>query len=81
MRHVKALRVAILIVAILAAWAVGRVQGQQALAEDQYLVIIDAPGGKTNLRCVKGCNWKENWFECSAARCGYGFNQDGFARR
>ena len=79
--RIQTLRMVLIVAAMLGAWAVGRAQGQQAVAEDQYLVIIDAPGGRTNLRCLKGCNWKENWFECGGARCGYGFNQDGFARR
>ncbi len=76
----KILRTVVVLAVVLAAWSVGLVQGQ-ALDQDRYLITIDAPGGTTTLACAKGCNWKTGEFSCGAARCGYTFNQDGFARR
>jgi hypothetical protein len=76
----KILRTAVAIAVVLTAWTVGRLQGQ-ALDADRYLITIDAPSGTTTLACQKGCNWKTGEFSCGAARCGYTFNQDGFARR
>jgi hypothetical protein len=85
----KILKTLIGIAVILAAWTVGHAQGQAAATNqylipvetDQYLILIDAPGGKTTLTCSKGCNWKTGWFSCGADRCAYGFNQDGSASR
>ncbi len=73
-------RTVVAIAVVFMAWTVGRVRGQ-ARDEDRYLITIDAPGGTTTLVCEKGCNWTTGEFSCGSARCGYRFNQDGFARR
>jgi len=68
------------IAVILTAWTVGHAQGQ-AVETDRYLIVVDAPGGKTTLTCLKGCSWKTGEFACGADRCRYGFNQEGSATR
>ena len=37
----------------LGAWSIGRAQSQAA----DFEILIDAPAGRVNITCVRGCQW------------------------
>jgi len=63
-------------------WAAARTQ----MSEANFELVVDAPGGKTTITCVRGCGlaWIERgipqegqpqpsfWFSCGAGRCSSG---------
>ena len=62
----KVLRLVIVVVVVLAAWAIGHLQAQSPTV-DSWEIQIVAPTGRTTIRCVKGCDgWDnpETWFQC-----------------
>ncbi len=78
---VKILRLVVGIVVILAAWAVGNLQGQARTSE--FLIKIRAPEGETFLVCERGCSWTQTSFKCSNSGnglCGSAYDQNGFTR-
>ena len=76
---IKVWRLTIIVGVALTAWAIGIVQGQSRDA-DNWQIQIETPAGRTNLKCVKGCNWgpSDSWFECNGgATCGAVLGQHG----
>jgi hypothetical protein len=67
---------------ILLGWVVGRAQ----TSEPAFELVVDAPGGETTIKCVKGCglSWVERGinanatpmatftYQCTAPRCSSG---------
>ncbi len=74
--------IALAVILIFFGWAVGRAQTSAPAFE----LVVDAPGGETNIKCVKGCElaWVERvvpatarptptfTYQCSAPRCSSG---------
>ena len=81
MRNTKraAIQVALAVAFVIVGWAVGRGQ----TAKPDFELIVDAPGGETTIRCVKGCKlaWVERGvnpnatpmpsfeYACTGSRC------------
>ncbi len=70
------------VILTLLGWTLGRAQTSAPAFE----IAVNAPGGKTTIECVKGCElaWVERglnpnstpnksfWYECSSSRCSSG---------
>jgi hypothetical protein len=64
-------KVAVAIVLLVSAWAVGRAQGS-AHPEFQIVITASGPGQKdVSFICQKGCNWNVTNLGCGVRRCSY----------
>ena len=75
-------RLALAAALVVAGWTIGRAQAIQP----DFEILVDAPGGKTSIGCLRGCGlaWVQRGlnptakpgqtftFSCSSERCGSG---------
>ena len=85
------IRVAMAIALIGAGWSVGKAQTTVA----DFEMTVDAPGGRTNITCTRGCDFRFDvgstaglptpntrfTYACGAERCGVTINGHGHVIR